>query len=48
MEHRTPEETYGPALDKAVGDLQSLDYPPAGGLAQRHQAYQLDRGQRSD
>ena len=25
MEHRTPEETYGPALDKAVGDLQSLD-----------------------
>jgi hypothetical protein len=25
MKHRTPEETYGPALDKAVGNLQSLD-----------------------
>ncbi|MBM4467875.1 MAG: DUF3786 domain-containing protein, partial [Chloroflexi bacterium] len=25
MKQRTPEETYGPALDKAVGDLQSLD-----------------------
>jgi hypothetical protein len=25
MEPRTPEETYGPALDKAVGELQSLD-----------------------
>ncbi len=25
MKKRTPEETYGPALDKAVGDLQSLD-----------------------
>ncbi len=25
MKQRTPEETYGPALDKAVADLQSLD-----------------------
>ena len=25
MKHRTPEETYGPALEKAVSDLQSLD-----------------------
>jgi len=25
MKHRTPEETYGPALDKAIRDLQSLD-----------------------
>ena len=25
MKHRTPEETYGPAPDKAVRDLQSLD-----------------------
>jgi hypothetical protein len=25
MKPRTPEETYGPALDKAIGDLQSLD-----------------------
>lgn len=25
MRKRTPEETYGPALDKAVADLQSLD-----------------------
>ena len=25
MEPRTPEETYGPALEKATGELQSLD-----------------------
>jgi len=25
MKQRTPEESYGPALDKAVADLQSLD-----------------------
>ncbi|MBC8263471.1 MAG: DUF3786 domain-containing protein [Anaerolineales bacterium] len=25
MKQRTPEETYGPALEKAVSDLQSLD-----------------------
>ena len=25
MKPRTPEEAYGPALDKAIGDLQSLD-----------------------
>jgi hypothetical protein len=25
MKHRSPEETYGPALEKAVRDLQSLD-----------------------
>ena len=25
MKHRTPEEAYGPALEKAVSDLQSLD-----------------------
>ena len=25
MKQRTPEESYGPALDKAVGDLQSFD-----------------------
>jgi len=25
MEYRTPEETFGPALDKAVRDLRSLD-----------------------
>ena len=25
MKQRTPEEAYGPALDKAVADLQSLD-----------------------
>jgi len=25
MKHRTPEETYGPALEKAICDLQSLD-----------------------